>query len=68
MKDIEDEEISGNEEILFMGIETQTSNHESYIEGEVELEVELIRALEEIEKCRRRNKYLEEKLSKYKEE
>ena len=34
----------------------------------MDLEVELISALEEIEKCRRRNKYLKEQLSKYKEE
>ena len=32
------------------------------------LEDELISSLEEIEKCRRRNKYLKEQLSKYKEE
>ena len=33
----------------------------------MDLEAELISALEEIEKCRRRNKYLKEQLSKYKE-
>ena len=68
MEDNEDEEISENEEILFMGIKTQTSDDESNVEGEVDLEDALISALEEIEKCRRRNKYLKEKLSKYKEE
>ena len=50
-----------------MGIETQTSNDESDVEVEVDLEVELINALEEIEKCRRRNKSLKQQLSKYKE-
>ena len=51
-----------------MGIETQTSNDVSDVEGEVDLEAELISALEEIEKCRRMKKYLKEQLSKYKEE
>ena len=37
-------------------------------DGEVDLEVELIYALEEIEKCRRRKKSLEGQLSKYQEE
>ena len=37
-------------------------------DGEVDLEDELIYALQEIEKCRRRNKYLKGKLSKYQEE
>ena len=68
MEDSEDGEISENEEIIFMGIETQTLDDESCLQGEVELEVELISALEEIEKCIRRNKYLKGKLSKYKEE
>ena len=67
MEDNEDEEISENEEIIFMGIETQTSHDESCLQGEVDLEVELISSLEDIEKCRR-NKYLKEQLSKYKEE
>ena len=35
---------------------------------EVDLEVEIIYALEEIEKCRIRNKYLKGQLSKYQEE
>ena len=68
MEDSEDEEISENEEILFMGIETQTSYDELGVEGEVDLEVELVSALEEIENDRRRIKYLKEPLSKYKEE
>ena len=68
MEDSEDEEINENEEIIFMGIETQTLDDELDVEGEVDLEAELISALEEIEKCRRRNKYLKEKLSKCQEE
>ena len=60
MEDNEDEEISGNGEIIFMGIETQTSDDELDVEGEVDLQTKLISALEEIEKCRRRNKYLKE--------
>ena len=62
MEESEDEEISENEEILFMGIETQTSNYELDVEGEVDLEAKLISALEEIEKCRRTNKSLKEQL------
>ena len=50
MEDSGDEEISENEEIIFMGIETQTSYNELDVEGEVDLEAELISALEEIEK------------------
>ena len=68
MEDCEDEEISKIEAILFKGIETQTSYDESDVEGEVDLEAKLISYLEEIKKCRRRNKYLKEQLSKYKEE
>ena len=66
MEDSEDEDISENEEILFLGIETQTSDDESNVEGEVDLQAELISSLQDIEKCRRRNKYLKEQLSKYK--
>ena len=62
MEDREDEEISENEEIIFMGIETQTSDDESDVEGELDREGELISSLWEIEKCRRRNKYLKEQL------
>ena len=50
MEDSEYEEISENEQILFIGIETQTSDDESDVEGEVDLEVEIISSLEEIEK------------------
>ena len=46
MEDSEDEEISDNEEIIFMGIETQTSYDESDVEGEVGLEAQLISDLE----------------------
>ena len=51
-----------------MGIETQNSDDESDVEGDADLEAEFISALEEIEKCRIRNKYMKEQLSKYKEE
>ena len=56
MEDIEDEEISEDEEILFMGIETQDKYGESDEEGEVDLKFELISSLEELEKCRKKNK------------
>ena len=39
-----------------MGIETQAQDGESDEEGEVDLKAELISALEELEKCRRKNK------------
>ena len=39
-----------------MGVYTQAQNNESYDEGEVELKVELISPLEELEKCRRKNR------------
>ena len=45
-EDNEDEEISEDEEILFMGIETQEDD--SDVEGEVDLKAELISALEEL--------------------
>ena len=47
-------------------IKDEGSKDES--DGEVDLEAELIYALEEIEKCRRRKKSLEGQLSKYQEE
>ena len=37
-----------------MGIETKAQDGESYEEGEVDLEAELISALEELEKCRKK--------------
>ena len=39
-----------------MGVDTQAQNSESDEEGEVDLKAELICALEELEKCRRKNK------------
>ena len=39
-----------------MGVDTQVQNGESDEEGEVDLKDELISALEELEKCRRKNK------------
>ena len=39
-----------------MGIETQAQDGELDEQGEVDLEVELISALEELEKCRKKNK------------
>ena len=65
-KNLYSKEDSEDQEILFMG--TVTSDDESDKEGEVDLEVELIASLEELEKCTIRNKYLKEKLSKWKEE
>ena len=38
-----------------MGVDTQAQNGESDEEGEVDLKAELISALEELEKCRRKN-------------
>ena len=55
-EDSEYEEISEDEEIIFMGIETQAQDGESDEEGEVDLKSELISVLEELEKCRRKNK------------
>ena len=61
MYTIEDNEDSdGSEveetEVLFMGLDTQASNSDSDIEGEVDLRAELVSALDELEKCRKRNK------------
>jgi hypothetical protein len=46
--------------VLFMGIETQTDTTEENpeVEGEVYLEGELISALKELRRCRRKNKSL----------
>ena len=43
-------------EVLFMGLDTQASNSDSYVEGEVDLRAELVSALEELEKCRKKNR------------
>ena len=58
---MEDSEDSyGNEveetEVLLMGLDTQTSNSDSDMEGEVYLRDELVSTLEELEKCRKRNR------------
>ena len=39
-----------------MGVDTQAQNGESDEEGEVDFKVELISSLEELEKCRRKNR------------
>ena len=39
-----------------MGLDTQASNSDSDIEGEVELRAEFVSALEELEKCRKNNR------------
>ena len=58
MEDSEDADTSEDEEteILFMGLNTQASNNDSDVEGEVDLRVELVSTLEELEKCRKKNK------------
>ena len=58
MEDSEDSDGSEVEEtkVLFMGLDTQASNSDSNMEGEVDLRVELVSALEEIEKCRKNNR------------
>ena len=43
-------------EILFMGLDTQASNSDSEVEGEVDLRAELVSAHEELEKCRKKNR------------
>ena len=42
-------------EVLFMGLDTQASNSDSDIEREVYLRSELVSALEELKKCRKKN-------------
>ena len=54
--------MSEDNENLFLG----TTN--SYDESEVDIEVEYMVVVDEIERCRKRNKVLKEKLSKYQEE
>ena len=56
----EDEEISENEENLFM--ERITLEDDSDMEGVVDLKEELISSLEELRKSIMKNNYLEEKL------
>ena len=58
MEDSEDSDGSEVEEteVLFMGLETQASNSDSDMEGEVDLRDELASTLEELEKCRKKNR------------
>ena len=58
MEDSEDSDESEVEEteVLFMGLDTQASNSDSDVEGEVDLRAELVSALEELEKCRKKNR------------
>ena len=58
----EDEKISEDEENLF--IRTTNSDEES----KVDIESQYMAAMDEIEKCRKKNKVLKGKLSKYQEE
>ena len=57
MEDNEDWDGSEFEEtkVLFMGLDTQASNSDSNVEGEVYLRAELVSALEELEKCKKKN-------------
>ena len=66
MEDIEDADTSEDEEteIIFMGLDTQASNGDSNVEGEVDLRVELFSTLEELEKCRKKNKQSNHVISK----
>ena len=57
MEDSEDEEN--------LPMETVASEDDLDVEGEVDLKVELISALEELRKSRMKNKYLKEKWSKF---
>ena len=57
----DDEETSEDNEILFLG--TTNSDEES----EVDIEAEYMDVVDEIEICRKRNKVLKDKLSKYQE-
>ena len=52
MKDNEDVDASEYEEtkIIFMGLDTQASNSDLDVEGEVDLRAEISSALEELEK------------------
>ena len=40
-----------------MGLDTQASNSDLNVEGEVDLRVELVSALEDIEKCRKKKRH-----------
>ena len=58
LEDSEDSDESEDEEneVLFMGLDTQASNSDSDVEGEVGLRAELVSALEELKKCRKKNR------------
>ena len=58
LEDSEDSDESEDEEneVLFMGLDTQASNSDSDVEGEVDLRDELLSTLEELEKCRKKNR------------
>ena len=58
MEDREDSDGSEVEEteVFFMGLDTQTSNSYSDMEGEVDLRAKLVSTLEELEKCRKKNR------------
>ena len=64
--DSDDEEISEDEENLFM--ETVTSEDDSDVEGEVDLKAKLVSAFEELRKSRMKNNSLKEFFLKYLEE
>ena len=58
---MEDSEYSDGSDVeendfLFMGLDTQASNSDSDMEGEVYLRAKVVSALEELEKCRKKNK------------
>ena len=57
MEDSEDSYGSEVEEteVLFMSLDTQASNRDLDIEGEVDLKAKLVSALEKLEKCRKKN-------------
>ena len=59
MEDSKDSDGSEVEEteFLFMVLHTKASNSDSDIEGEVYLRAELVSALEELEKCRKKNRH-----------
>ena len=58
MEESEDSDGSEFEEtkVLFMGLDTHASNSVSDVEGEVDLRAELVSALEELKKCRKKNR------------
>ena len=58
MEDSEDSHGSEVEEteVLFMGLDSQASNSDLDVEGEVDLRAELVGTLEELDKCRKKNR------------